>query len=175
MKRFNCGNEIVKMQLWDIAGQERYGQMTRVYYKDAVGAILVFDATREDTFESVAKWKKDLDEKAALPDGTPLPCILLANKWDAPKKKGLANTPDELHKYASVHGYVSYLEVSAKENLNLDEALVRLSAAILKKKDLFPYVEEPITVEMERTFNLSQRAREMEQSEARPKKKCQCE
>lgn len=54
--------------------------MTRVYYKEAVGAFIVFDVTRRNTFESVANWKSDLDSKVQLPDGSPIPCILLANK-----------------------------------------------------------------------------------------------
>lgn len=54
--------------------------MTRVYYKEAVGAFIVFDVTRQSTFESVTKWKQDLDAKVQLPDGSPIPCVLLANK-----------------------------------------------------------------------------------------------
>lgn len=54
--------------------------MTRVYYKEAVGAFVVFDITRASTFEAVQKWKSDLDSKVQLPDGSPLPCVLLANK-----------------------------------------------------------------------------------------------
>ena len=54
--------------------------MTRVYYKEAVGAFIVFDVTRSATFDAVIKWKNDLDSKVQLPDGKPIPCILLANK-----------------------------------------------------------------------------------------------
>lgn len=44
-------------------GQERFGNMTRVYYKEAVGAFIVFDVTRVSTFEAVQKWKHDIDSK----------------------------------------------------------------------------------------------------------------
>ena len=54
--------------------------MTRVYYKEAVGAFIVFDVQRASTFEAVQKWKNDLDSKVQLPDGSPIPCVLLANK-----------------------------------------------------------------------------------------------
>jgi Ras-related protein Rab-32 len=54
--------------------------MTRVYYKEAVGAFIVFDVTRAATFDAVVKWKQDLDTKVQLPDGSPIPCVLLANK-----------------------------------------------------------------------------------------------
>ena len=61
-------------------GQERYGNMTRVYYKEAVGALLVFDITRMSTFDAVQKWKSDIDEKVTFPGGQPIPVVLLANK-----------------------------------------------------------------------------------------------
>jgi len=54
--------------------------MTRVFYKKAVGCFIVFDASRGWTFEGVTKWKTDLDNKVQLPDGNPIPCVLLANK-----------------------------------------------------------------------------------------------
>ena len=54
--------------------------MTRVYYKEAVGAFIVFDVTRVSTFEAVAKWKHDLDSKVQLPNGSSIPVVLLANK-----------------------------------------------------------------------------------------------
>ena len=54
--------------------------MTRVYYKEAVGALIVFDLLRESTFEAVLKWKNDLDAKVQLLDCSGIPCVLLANK-----------------------------------------------------------------------------------------------
>ncbi len=62
------------------AGQERFGNMTRVYYKEAAGAIIVFDITRAATFDGVTKWKNDLDSKVRLTDGRSIPAVLLGNK-----------------------------------------------------------------------------------------------
>jgi Ras-related protein Rab-11A len=46
-------NSMVKTQIWDTAGQERYRAITHAYYKGAVGAIIVFDISKEDTFLNV--------------------------------------------------------------------------------------------------------------------------
>ena len=54
--------------------------MTRVYYKDTNACIIMFDLTQRSSFENACKWKKDLDAKCTLPDGRPVPCVLLANK-----------------------------------------------------------------------------------------------
>ena len=60
--------KIHKDQL-NVAGQERFGNMTRVYYRDAAAAFIVFDLTRRATFEAVRKWKEDLDSKVITTDG----------------------------------------------------------------------------------------------------------
>lgn len=54
--------------------------MTRVYYKDAHCCIIMFDLTNANSFKNTLKWKKDVDSKCILSDGSPIPCMLLANK-----------------------------------------------------------------------------------------------
>lgn len=54
--------------------------MTRLYYRDAVGCLIVYDLSRPSTFDAVTRWKVDLDTKSELPNGNRLPCLLLANK-----------------------------------------------------------------------------------------------
>ncbi|XP_036146160.1 ras-related protein Rab-32 isoform X4 [Monomorium pharaonis] len=122
---------IIRLQLWDIAGQERFGNMTRVYYKEAVGAFIVFDVTRSATLDAVVKWKQDLDSKVQLPDGSPIPCVLLANKCDQ-QKEGLVNSPGKMDEYCKEKNFAGWFETSAKENINIEEAARFLVSKILQ-------------------------------------------
>ncbi|KAL0267668.1 UNVERIFIED_CONTAM: hypothetical protein PYX00_009868 [Menopon gallinae] len=128
-------NTIIRLQLWDIAGQERFGNMTRVYYKEAVGAFIVFDVTRSGTFDAVQKWKQDLDSKIQLSDGSPIPCILLANKCDQPKE-GFVNNHSKMDEYCREKGFTTWFETSAKENINIEEAARTLVTKILQNDKL---------------------------------------
>ena len=71
----------VTLQLWDIAGQERFGAMTRVYYREAKGAVVVFDITKKESLQSAKKWKEDIDGKVQYKQ-KPIPVLLIANKSD---------------------------------------------------------------------------------------------
>jgi len=127
------------LQLWDIAGHERFGTMTRVYYKYAIAAVVVFDISRPNTFDAVQKWKEDVDSKVVLPDGNRIPCVLLANKIDtamadendlefskAPASLGKAF----LDQYAQEQGFVGWFPTSAATNMNVDAAMDKLADAI---------------------------------------------
>ena len=82
LKQLIVDNLTVRLQLWDIAGQERVVSMARVYYKDAAGAFVVYDVSRPVTFDAVVKWKQDIDDKIKLSNGKALSVILLGNKCD---------------------------------------------------------------------------------------------
>ncbi|RWS20362.1 ras-related protein Rab-32-like isoform X2, partial [Leptotrombidium deliense] len=114
-------NTIIRLQLWDIAGQERFGSMTRIYFKDAVGAFICCDVSRPRTFEAVTNWKRDLDSKVTLADGSNIPCILLANKCDLPKEEPFLNA-SFIDKYCQENGFIGWYFTSAKENINVEES-----------------------------------------------------
>ena len=60
--------------------------MTRLYYREASACVIMFDVTNISTFSNSQKWKQDLDSKLLLPDGNPVPCLLLANKVSSSRR-----------------------------------------------------------------------------------------
>ncbi|VDN94937.1 unnamed protein product [Brugia pahangi] len=136
----------LRLQLWDISGQDRFSNMTRVYYKDAHGAIVVFDCTRQNTYDGALRWKSDLDSKITLATGKPLPCILVANKADLDNKI----TSGKLEEYREKGGFLNALKTSAKSNYGIEDAFGLLTEQILEIKKsgqyAVPYSQDDQTI-----------------------------
>ncbi|CAJ0583420.1 unnamed protein product, partial [Mesorhabditis spiculigera] len=101
--------------------------MTRVYYKDAHGAVIVMDSTREATHEGALRWKTDLDNKVTLADGSPVPAILLANKSDL--DSGVSD--EELRQMEREGSFAASFKTSAKDNTNIEEAFKYLAQCVI--------------------------------------------
>ncbi|GFN76191.1 ras-related protein rab-7l1-like [Plakobranchus ocellatus] len=121
----------IKLQLWDIAGQERFTSMTRVYYKDAHACLVMFDLTQKSTFQNSVKWKKDLDQKCTLMDGSPVPCLLLANKCDDIERREV--TQDEIEDLCKEHDFLGWSETSVKDGLMIEESMGFLIEEMMAK------------------------------------------
>ncbi|CAO3612428.1 unnamed protein product [Mucor fragilis] len=106
--------------MWDISGQERFGNMTRAYYRGAIGAFIVYDVTRPLTFQNVLKWKNDIDAKVELPlawGGGSIPVVLLANKIDQHPN---TRSSKEMDEFCRENSFAQWFETSAKENTRID-------------------------------------------------------
>ena len=73
------GEGQIKLTLWDTAGQEKFKSLTRMYFQDAEAALIVYDTTFQESFESAAKWVEDLKANANVPD---ILIALVGNKSD---------------------------------------------------------------------------------------------
>ena len=65
-KNVTCSNgKTVKFDIWDTAGQEKYRALTKMFYKDAAAAVIVYDITREDSFkEATSYWAQEIKDNA---------------------------------------------------------------------------------------------------------------
>ncbi|XP_060701059.1 ras-related protein Rab-7L1-like isoform X2 [Hemiscyllium ocellatum] len=118
-----------------VGGQERFTSMTRLYYRDAGACIVMFDVTNTATFRNCLKWKHDLDSKVALVDGSPVPCILLANKCDLSE---WAISRSEIDVFSKENHFFGWIETSVKENKNVAQAMRVLVEHLMSKPNLGP-------------------------------------
>lgn len=129
-------NTQVRLQFWDIAGQERYGNLTHAYYKDSYGAFVVADVSTKplsNALADAAAWKSDIDKKVQFLSSTEsLPCILLLNKADLLTPEDNINE-EEIKEFSERNGFAGYYLVSAKTDLHLKEACNDLVEVIIEK------------------------------------------
>jgi small GTP-binding protein len=110
----------VHLQLWDLAGQDRFAKLTRPYYRNARAAIVVCDISRPETLTAVRDWKSELDAQFEL--GTPagrarFPVVLLMNKSDLLDKSvdELLRMGQQLERLKNELGFTAAFTTSAKE------------------------------------------------------------
>ena len=121
--------ERVKLQIWDTAGQESFRSIARSYYRDAAGALLVFDVTRRETFKHLEKWLQETRQFASQQI-----CItLVGNKTDLNKKRAI--TRAEAEEFAREFD-LAYIETSAKTADGVDEAFMGTAERISKKSGI---------------------------------------
>ncbi|KAJ6253429.1 ras and ef-hand domain-containing protein [Anaeramoeba flamelloides] len=119
----NClldlGEKKVTLQIWDTAGQERYNSLTSMYYRGAKGAIIIYDVTNPDSYESAKDWVKEIRQQGS----SSVKVILVANKIDL-TNHSVQKT--EVLKYCEKHNLL-FSEVSAKNGLGVDELFYDLA------------------------------------------------
>lgn len=105
----------VKAQIWDTAGQERYRAITSAYYRGAVGALLVYDITKRQTFDNVQRWLRELRDHA----DSNIVIMMAGNKSDLSHLRAVSE--DDGQALAEREG-LSFLETSALEATNIEKA-----------------------------------------------------
>lgn len=116
----------VKLQIWDTAGQERYRTITTAYYRGAMGFILMYDITNEESFNSVQDWVTQI--KTYSWDNAQV--ILVGNKCDMEDERVISF---ERGKQLAEQLGVEFFETSAKENVNVKAVFERLVDIICDK------------------------------------------
>jgi len=125
-KFLNIGKKSVKLMIWDTAGQERFHALGPIYYRDANGAVLVYDITDRDSFKKVRHWVKELRKIV----GKDIVLCIIGNKIDLEKKRQVDK--DEAIQYAEQVGAVHML-ASAKTGANVEQSFLELTKGLIKK------------------------------------------
>ncbi len=120
-------NAKCRLILWDLAGQEKYNVIRSMYFQGCVGALLVYDVTRHNTFNDIQdRWLRDF-KKYVKKEGT---YVLIGNKADLEDHRAVSK--DEGEKLAKSIEASDFIETSAKLNQNVDVAFKKLVHQILR-------------------------------------------
>ncbi|MFX1450406.1 MAG: Rab family GTPase [Promethearchaeota archaeon] len=124
-KDITVAGKKVRLNFFDIAGQEKFKLMRRVFYEGLNGAIIMFDITSIESFQHLENWIKDVSEAFSPKE---MKAIIVGNKIDLERfiKK------EDVEAIAKKFG-LEYIETSAKTGENIKEAFTTLAKLILKK------------------------------------------
>ncbi|KAK6158928.1 hypothetical protein DH2020_006242 [Rehmannia glutinosa] len=115
----NINSKVIKAQIWDTAGQERYRAVTSAYYRGALGAMLVYDVTKRQSFDHVARWVEELRAHA----DTSIVIMLVGNKADLVDLRSVPT--EDAVEFAENQG-LYFFETSALTGENVEQAFFKL-------------------------------------------------
>ena len=107
--------KILKLQIWDTAGQESFRSVTRIFYKGANVVFLCFDLTREDTFNNLRKWLSDVRQHAS----EDIVVYLIGSKQDLVEQREVDK--ETAQAFVTENGIEKYFETSSVTGFNVEE------------------------------------------------------
>ncbi|RUS72838.1 hypothetical protein EGW08_019403 [Elysia chlorotica] len=125
IRTIELDGKLIKLQIWDTAGQERFRTITSSYYRGAHGIIVVYDVTDQESFNNVKQWLQEIDRYASENVNK----LLVGNKSDLTTKKVVDFTTAK--EYAD-QLLIPFLETSAKNATNVEQAFMTMAAEIKK-------------------------------------------
>ncbi|KAF2365174.1 Small GTP-binding protein domain [Trinorchestia longiramus] len=117
----------IKLQLWDTAGQERFRSITRSYYRNSVGALVVFDVCNKRSLEHVPMWIMEAKRHIAPHQAV---FVLVGTKSDLLEQREVRRQDAEA--LAQFYG-IKYVETSAYSGSNVEEAFTSITQEVFDK------------------------------------------
>ncbi|KAJ6495882.1 ras family-domain-containing protein [Mycena vulgaris] len=107
--------------VWDTAGQEKFGGLRDGYYIQSQCGIVMFDVTSRITYQNVPNWHRDLERVCEN-----IPIVLCGNKVDIKERK-VKPSGVTFHRKKNLQ----YYEISAKSNYNFEKPFLYLGRKLI--------------------------------------------
>ncbi|VDK32376.1 unnamed protein product [Taenia asiatica] len=131
IRTLELDGKVVKLQIWDTAGQDRFRTITSSYYRGAQGIIIVYDITDEASFNNLKSWLSEIDCYA----NASVNRLLVGNKSDLDSKRAV---PFEDGKKFADGLAIPFMETSAKTAHNVQEAFIKMAMQIKESSPNVP-------------------------------------
>ena len=125
LQRVDVGSDNVRLQIWDLGGQDFLGNVRAKFYSGARGVVFMYDVTRSDTLEEIEGWRNEVSSH--VKDYTSL---IVANKTDLEGERVISE--DEGRKFAKSMG-AEYIETSVKLNEGVADTFTAIAQQIVEK------------------------------------------
>ena len=127
VKTIELSTKRIKLQLWDVGGEERFRFLLPTYCLGANAAFLLYDITRPTTLDNISEWITIVRQK-----GGPIPIMLVGAKLDLEESQRQIER-DYGIQIADKNEMASFVEISAKDNVNVDQAFKVLTELTLDR------------------------------------------
>merc|ERR1711893_112594 len=129
---FHTNRGPIRFNVWDTAGQEKFGGLRDGYYIQGQCAVIMFDVTSRVTYKNVPNWHRDLVRVCEN-----IPIVLCGNKVDVKDRKVKAKTIT-FHRKKNLQ----YYDISAKSNYNFEKPFLWLARKLVGDSNL-EFIEMP--------------------------------
>jgi Ras-related protein Rab-7A len=133
-KEMTINDKEVTLQIWDTAGQERFQSLGVAFYRGADCCMLVYDVTNKESFERLETWKTEFLIQAQPKRPESFPFLLVGNKIDRLVGDERVIPLSQIQDWCEKTMSISYVETSAKEGTQVEEAFQRLASEGLKRE-----------------------------------------
>ena len=123
-------NKTIRIKIWDTAGQERYKSLTKGFFRNAEGVMLVYDVTNSETYENLKYWMQSIKNNLGENMGE-IPIIIIGNKIDCQEREV---SFEEAENFWKEQGF-PYFETSAKTGENIDKTIKFLVKQVINVKE----------------------------------------
>ncbi|XP_060877098.1 ras-related protein Rab-10-like isoform X2 [Metopolophium dirhodum] len=179
-KTINFENKSIVLNIWDTAGTEKYQYLSQLFYRESMGLFIIYDVTNLNSLQDLHKWMKNIDDImlfviyvivtfvltilffhnidqvsviALLFAPSNVVRILIGAKCDMESNRMVST---EEGKLVAKHFGIPFFEVSSKNNINVDDAFLRMVSMINEmesentiKKDFVILEDKPIVCDID--------------------------
>ena len=149
-KEVNIEENVIKLQIWDTVGSEKYNS----FYRNTECCVLVFDLTEPKSFESIEGWRTTFLNQLNPKDPGTFPFVLLGNKCDKQSERKVA--AEKIKQYCENKSNITYFETSAKDNTNVEAAFEEVAKLAFKRNSKEDEIFIPNRVELKATNQQTQ-------------------
>ncbi len=130
IKRVVLGNDNVKLQIWDFAGEKRFRALLPNYVRGASAGIFMYDTTRFMSLENLDEWLEVMG-KGSKSGKVQFPILMVGGKSDLEAQKSVSL--EDAKKAAEQHDIMGVMECSAKTGYHIEEISSTIASAVMER------------------------------------------